>query len=173
MFIVTDPLQWFFGAILLLASLGVITTRTPVYASLSFLLAVLSMSALFFQLQAEVIGMMQLLVYGGATMVVFMFIIVLFQDAHKHINDFLPQSYPLLLCSACVAFVAMVFVLCNALKGLVQHEREIADGFGYAKPLGEELYTKYFFPFEAVSLIFLVALIGALYIAKKSNEEAA
>ena len=163
-------LPWFFGIILLLASLGVITARKPVYASLSFLLAVLALSALFFQLHAEVIGAMQLLVYGGATLVVFMFIIVLFQDAHKKIDNTQGQSYPFLLGLAAALFVVMILLFGISLSNLIPREQELVVGFGLAKPLGLELYSSYFLPFEIVSLIFLVALIGALYIAKKGSE---
>lgn len=165
-----ELLPWFFGVILLLASLGVVTARKPVYASLSFVLVVIALTAIFFQLHAEVIGAMQLLVYGGATLVVFMFIIVLFQDAHKQIDNLRGQSSTFLLGLASALFILMTVLFEIALSKLLPEEQELAAGFGYAKPLGEELYSSYFLPFEIVSLIFLIALVGALYTAKKGSE---
>jgi NADH-quinone oxidoreductase subunit J len=163
----TDILKAIFAAIMIFAALGMIFARKPVYASLCFLLTLLASSALFFELRAEIIGVLQLLVYGGATLVVFMFVIVLFQDAHHHIQEALPQSKPLLLSVACILFLGSLLLLGAGFIGFIPEEGELIEGFGQMQTLGKELYTNYFFPFEVVSLVFLVALVGALYVARK------
>lgn len=162
-----DPVQWILGSILILASLGVITVKKPIYASLSFLLTLLMLAALYLQLSAEFIGIMQVLVYAGAILVIFMFVIILFQDAYQKINDLDSKSSPALLLTALGAFLVTTLFMGSRLIGLSPVKQPISEEFGTAHSLGFTLYLDFFFPFEAVILIFLVAVIGALYIAKK------
>jgi NADH-quinone oxidoreductase subunit J len=119
------------------------------------------------QLNAEFIAVMQILVYAGAILVIFMFVIILFQDAHQQIEQYLPKSKPLLLYSAAVAFVLALPVLAHKLMDITPAAKGRLDGFGTVETLGKALYVDFFFPFEAVTLLFLVAVIGAFYIGRK------
>lgn len=159
--------QWILGCILIFASLGVVLAKKPVHASLSFLVALLMLAALYLQLSAQFIAVMQVLVYAGAILVIFMFVIVLFQDAHQQIQRFEPQSSPILLVSAAGAFVLALVFLGKQLIHLPMSTKELPEGFGTVQSIGQALYIDFFFPFEAVILLFLVAVVGALYIARK------
>lgn len=159
--------QWILGAILLLASLGVVIIKKPVHACLSFLLGLLTLAALYLQLNAQFIAVMQVLVYAGAILVIFMFVIVLFQDAHEQISHFKPQSWFPLLVAAATAFVVILGFLGARLKALQPLKAQTPEGFGTVQALGNTLYLDFFFPFEAVIVLFLVALVGALYLGKK------
>lgn len=161
--------QWILGAILLLSSLGVILVRKPVHACLSFLLTLLCLAALYLQLSAPFIAVMQVLVYAGSILVIFMFVIVLFQDAHEQMVHLEPKSSPLLLIVAGSAFTLAIAFLGRRFLDLPAAPKDIPKGFGDVETLGRALYLDFFFPFEAVILLFLVALIGALFIAKKVN----
>lgn len=86
---------WILGAILILSSLGMVFLTNPVHASLSFLVTLLSLSMLYFQLSAQFIGIFQIIIYAGAILVIFMFVIVLFQDAYRQIERYESQSWPL------------------------------------------------------------------------------
>ena len=156
------------GIVLILSSLGVILARQPVHACLSFLLTLLSLAALYLQLSAEFIAIMQVLVYAGAILVIFMFVIVLFQDAHIQIERFESKSFKPLLLVAAVAFLLAVLLLA---KNLVTsaHTNPVSQGFGTVEALGLALYVDFFFPFEAITLLFLVAGVGALYIGRKGE----
>lgn len=159
--------QIFFGLLLVLSSLGVILTKKPVQASLFFLLTLLSLAALYLELSAEFIGMMQILVYAGAILVIFMFVIVLFQDAHQQIELHPERSSRALLVTAASAFSIALLFLAKELSHFYSLNDQPIEEFGTAQSLGRLIYTDFFFPFEAVTLIFLVAIVGTLYIARK------
>lgn len=166
---VAHPALWILSAVLVLSSLGVILARKPVYASLSFLLTLLSLATVYLQLSAQFVAVMQVLVYAGAILVIFMFVMILFQDAHEQITLHAAQSYrPLLLLAATSFTLALVFVGAH-LIGFDPFTDDPPQGYGTVQQLGEALYIDYFFPFEAVTLLFLIALVGSLYIAKKER----
>jgi NADH-quinone oxidoreductase subunit J len=155
------------GTLLILASLGVILVRKPVHSSLCFLLSLLMLATLYLKLSATFIATMQVLVYAGAILVIFMFVIVLFQDAHEQINAFKAVSSPFLISMAAITFGASLVALMSHLLVLRPLKKSVSPEFGTVQTLGKTLYIDYFFPFEAVILLFLIAIIGALYIAKK------
>ncbi len=167
MAITAYPIQLILGFILLLSSLGVITAKKPVYSSLSFLLTLLSLAALYLQLSASFIAIMQILVYAGAILVIFMFVIILFQDAHQQLANFQPQSSSLLLYTAGGLFFLGLAMLAVSFFQLPDASGTLPADFGTVQSLGKALYVDFFFPFEAVILLFLVAVVGALYIGKK------
>lgn len=160
-------LEWMTGTILILSSLGVILIKKPVHASLSFLLTLMTLATLYLELSAQFIGVMQILVYAGAILVIFMFVVVLFQDAYQYIDRNPPKSSPALLLVAAATFLLMFGLLGRQLVGIVSSKNPLPENFGSVEALGEALYVDFFFPFEAVILIFLVAVVGALYIGRK------
>lgn len=164
-----NPSLWILGTILIMSSLGVILARQPVYSSLSFLLTLLSLAAIYLQLSAQFIAAMQILVYAGAILVIFMFVIILFQDAHRQISRFAAQSAPLFLFVTAAAFILAVAFIGQRLTGISTSKQTLPEGYGTVQSLGEALYLDFFFPFEAVTLLFLVAIIGALYMGKKEK----
>lgn len=161
--------QWIIGLILILSSLGVIAAKKPVHASLSFLLTLLMLAALYLQLSAGFIAVMQVLVYAGAIMVLFMYVIVLFQDAYQQIAKFEAQSSPNLIMIAGTAFVLALLFLGQRVLSLPPSSKPLPDDFGTVEALGRALYLDFFFPFEAIIFLFLIAVIGALYIARKEK----
>lgn len=161
--------QWLMGLLLILSGLGVILSRKPLYSSLSFLLSLILLAAFYLQLSAEFIATMQVLVYGGAILVIFVFVIVLFQDAHQHIARYASKTSPHLLSLTAVAFITALIFLGWQLIPFGHFQKNVPEGFGSAQGIGEALYLNFFFPFEAVILLFLVAIVGSLYIAKKEK----
>ncbi|HEY4832877.1 MAG TPA: NADH-quinone oxidoreductase subunit J [Waddliaceae bacterium] len=164
-----NPIQWVLISLLIVSSLGVILAKKPVYASLSFLSTLMTLAALYLQLSAEFIAVMQVLVYAGAILVIFMFVIVLFQDAHQQMIHYEAKSSPILIITASASFLFALVFLGTQLVGLQSSNEQLPEGFGTVESLGQALYIDFFFPFEAVILLFLVAVVGALYIGKKSN----
>lgn len=160
--------EWIIGLLLILSSLGVILAKQPVHACLSFLLTLLSLAALFLQLNAQFIAAMQILVYAGAILVIFMFVIVLFQDAHQQIDRLAPTSNYFLLSVAGITFPLALAFLGIYFLDLTSPSQNLPEGYGTVESLGYALYIDFFFPFEAVILLFLTALVGALYVGKKT-----
>lgn len=161
--------QWILASLLILSALGVILARKPLYSSLSFLLSLILLAAFYLQLSAEFIAVMQILVYAGAILVIFVFVIVLFQDAHQQIAEHVSKIHPQLLVLAGVAFVGALAFLGWQFMPLSHSQKNLPQGFGSAEGIGHALYLNFFFPFEAVILLFLVAIVGSLYIAKKEK----
>ncbi len=154
------------GGLLLLSSLGVLLLKQPVHACLSFLMTLLLLSILYLGLEADFIAVMQILVYAGAILVLFMFVIVLFQDAHQKIDTYAGLSSRLLVVGSVAAFSIALAVIGVRLRSLVAEEL-VSVRYGTVESLGRDLYLDFFFPFEAVVLLFLAAIIGSLYIAKR------
>lgn len=164
---VASIIEWILGFVLILSSLGVILAKKPVHSALAFLLGLMTLSAIYLQLSAEFIAVMQVLVYAGAILVIFMFVIVLFQDAHHEILKFKANSNSFLLFIAGCSFIIALAALGRGFFYLELEKKNLPVGFGTVQSLGHALYVDFFFPFEAVILLFLVAVIGAVYIGKK------
>lgn len=166
----SDIAVWLLGLVLISSSLGVILAKKPVHACLSFLLTLLALALTYLQLSAQFIAVMQILVYAGAILVIFMFVIVLFQDAHAQIARYESQSQPVLLYLAAGTFIlALIFLGSQLVHFAAPSEEVLPQDFGTVQGLGRALYLQYFFPFEAVTLLFLIAVVGALYTAKKEK----
>jgi len=167
--VVSTITQYFFGVLLLLSSFGVLAFKNPVHACLCFLLTLMTLGALYLELSAEFIAVLQVLVYAGAILVIFMFVIILFQDAHEHIEQFRAKSPPTLMLGAAFFMVLAFLLLGQRLLGLPERDSPLPSGFGTVESLGYQLYLNFFFPFEAVILLFLTSLIGALYIGRRKD----
>lgn len=165
----SDTLLTILGLILILASIGILVVKQPVHACLLFLLTLLDLASIYLYLTAEFIAVMQILIYAGAILVLFIFVIVLFQDAHEQVSRFPARSLPLLIGIAAAVVIFSLIFLGIHLQAFVPHEATIKEGFGSVQALGRALYINFFFPFEAVIFIFLVAIVGALYIARRAD----
>lgn len=161
--------QVLLGIVLLTSSFSILLVRKPVHASLCFLLTLMTLATLYLELSAEFIAVMQVLVYAGAILVIFMFVIVLFQDAHEELEHFKPKSSFFLLLLASLTFPFGLAWIARHTSSLPSYYQPLPPGFGSAGSLGRLLYTDFFFPFEAIIMMFLVAIVGSLYIAKKKG----
>lgn len=155
--------------VLMLSSLGVIIAHKPVYSGLSFLITLITLSGLYLQLSAEFTAAMQIIVYAGAILVIFMFVIILFQDAYLKLDDNESQSPALLIGLSAVSLIAVGLFFGAHLVALPATKGALIEGFGTVESLGHALFVDYFFPFEAVVFIFLIATTGAVYIGSKRS----
>ena len=143
--------------------LGVVATRNVVHASLALLLSLLAVAGSYLILFAEFLAIVQVLIYGGAITIVLLFAIMLPRTAeYPRITD--NRQWPL----AAAAVVATLAVLAgsfwtNAAVGTEPHSPALTD-------LANSLFTRWAIPFEVASLVLLVALIGAIIIARESEE---
>lgn len=164
------PVHWITGTLLLLSAIGVLTVHKPVHASLAFLVSLIMLALLYLEMSAEFVAVLQVLVYAGAILVIFMFVIVLFQDVYEQLRNLKPQTNRILIACAGAAIVGTSLFFAGHLADLdtlSPPKETLPENFGYVKKLGTTLYVDYFIPFETVVLLFILALVGALYLAKK------
>lgn len=147
---------------------GLILSRNPVYALLYTLLTMFSLAAMFLNLHAEFIAVIQVIVYAGAIMVLFLFVINLL---NLQTEDVEPVKYNLRTAGAFfIGLLLLVELLYSIGRGTAYLSPDrFSESFSYGKvePIGQALMTAYVFPFEMISVILIVALIGAMIIAKK------
>lgn len=155
--------------LLTLSACGVVLFKQPVHSCLSFLSTLVFLSALYVLLSAEFIAVMQVLIYAGAILVLFIFVTVLFQDAHAQLNLLHPKTSKLQILLSCLLFTFAMFFFEWQIQALASAVN-LKEGYGTVQNLGRDLYVDFFFPFEAVALIFLIALVGSIYIAKREDK---
>jgi NADH-quinone oxidoreductase subunit J len=150
---------WFFSAILIFAALRVITARNPVHAALFLVLAFCTAAGLWIQLEAEFLGITLVLVYVGAVMVLFLFVINI-EKLRQGFWSYLPVGAVVAL----LLVAEMALVLTGPWFGLEDAPRPAASPAGYSntKELGRLLYTDYVYPFELAAVILLVAIVAAI-----------
>lgn len=153
--------------VLILSSLAVVFSKKPIHSALSFFLASLTLATLYMQLSAEFVAVMQILVYAGTILVLFMFMMILFQDAMIEIESVESRSFtPLTWISGALFIIAFGYLM-TKLYGLNIDHKKPDSSFGTVQSLEKALLIDFAFPFVAIILIFLVAVVGSLYIAKK------
>lgn len=160
---------WFFAILGIAGGVGLITQRNPILAALSLILNFFSIAGLYLSLQAEFIAIIQILVYAGAIMVLFLFVIMLLnmQDEAKKPFD-ISRGIAFILGAA---FLGEMFYVFNHFMGKsVSGAFVIGDkAMGNVEQIGRAMMTQYLFPFEMISVVLLAALIGAIVVAKKHS----
>ena len=156
-----------FGAVLVASSLLVVLHKNPVTSALFLVLAFCSLAGIYLVLQAEFIGMVQIIVYAGAIMVLFLFVIMylnLGQDLETGAQIVVRRAVGWLIGAMLVAEGAIFF----GRRWMVGPTSPALPGppVGNTQALGSVLYTRYLFPFEVTSIVLLVAMVGAVVIAR-------
>lgn len=163
---VTQILFWFLSVVAIFSALMVITNKNPVYSVLWLIATFFAISGHYILLNAQFLAIVNIIVYAGAIMVLFLFVIML-MNLNKETE---PQKNRWLKMAGAVAGGCLLLVLVAALKdaGLKKEQAMIVGGdIGLIKNLGKELFTTYVVPFEISSVLFLSAMVGAVVIGKK------
>lgn len=149
------------------SALLMVTTKRPVRAAMSLVATMSFLAGLYALLNAHLIAVLQLIVYAGAIMVLFLFVIMLLNIEEKEgklaKNVFFIQVAGTVVVG--ILMVAMVVVM-NRVGALVTVQ-EVAADFGTTKAVGWMLFTKYLLPFEIASVLLLAAIVGAVILAKR------
>ena len=146
------------------AALVVILHKSPVYSALGLVGTLGLIAALFLGLDAHVVGFLHVIVYAGAIVVLFLFVIMLL-NLQEEPEAFAP---PLLVGVALVAGAGVSVAVAAGVARSAVETTPVRDGFGATIPLAERLFTNYLLPFELTSVLLLVAIIGAVVLGKRS-----
>jgi NADH-quinone oxidoreductase subunit J len=162
-----------FAAILLFAALRVITARNPVHAALFLVLAFFTAAALWMLLRAEFLAIALVLVYVGAVMVLFLFVVMMLDINLERLREGFWSYLPLGAAVGLVIVVEMALVLGGRTFGLQAHPapRDPGPGYSNTRALGRILYTDYAYPFELAAVVLLVAIIVAIALTLRKRKD--
>ncbi len=163
---ITQILFWILSVVALFSALMVITSKNPVYSVLWLIATFFAISGHYILLNAQFLAIVNIIVYAGAIMVLFLFVIML-MNLNKETE---PQKNRWLKMVGAIAGGCLLLVLVAALKDIDIRNQQalVSEGsIGLIQSLGKELFSTYVVPFEISSILFLSAMVGAVVIGKK------
>jgi NADH-quinone oxidoreductase subunit J len=163
---IVETLFFLFGALALGAAINVLVQRHVLYSALSLIMMLASVSGLFVLLRAELLAVIQIVVYTGAIMVLFVFVIMLLNVASEEEEE---SGDP----NRWLKFVGipgglfLLAMLSSSVWSVDIAQAAGAEQVGSTAEIGRSLFTSYLLPFEATSILILIAIVGALVLAKR------
>ncbi len=160
-----------FAIIAAVSAILMITRSNPVISALFLILNFAALAGLYLLLNAQFIAVTQVIVYAGAIMVLFLFVIMLLKPEHEKLFSIHPKIKVFAVVIAALVFLQLVYMIflsnpsSSANPGVAASVKA-----GTIEEIGKELYTNYILPFEAAGYLLLAATIGALVLAKKKFE---
>ena len=162
---------FYFAFVIAAASVLVVAVRNPIYSALALLIMFFHVAGLYVTLHAEFLAAVQIIVYAGAILVLYLFVVMLLnlrQDDRYH------RQWP--MAGAVGVTLVIEAIILTAMKGrttpvVASGTETTVGGTSNTEAIGDALYSTYLFPFEVASLILLVAMIGAIMLAKKDIGE--
>jgi NADH-quinone oxidoreductase subunit J len=166
---------YLFGLIAIASALLFVTRKSPVAAALWLVNTMFCLAALFVMLDAQFIGIIQILVYAGAIMVVFLFVIMLLNLGKGEIGDMRSIGWKLLGGAVAIAMLAQVFSLTRAKTPI---NLTLPQGFaakqveqtGAIAPIAGPLFNDYLLAFEITSILLLAAVVGAVVLGRQKSD---
>jgi NADH-quinone oxidoreductase subunit J len=165
-------LFYLFGALMLFAALRVVTARNPVHAVLYLVLAFFNASGLWLLLEAEFLAIALLVVYVGAVMVLFLFVVMMLDINVETLRAGFWKHLPFGAAIGGLMVAEMSVVLGGRYFGLAAMPgHTTAAGYSNTKELGRVLFTEYVYPFELASVILLVGIIAAVLLTLRKRKD--
>ena len=165
-------LFYVFSVVLLFAAFRVITARSPVYAALFLVLAFFNAACVWMLLRAEFLAIVLVLVYVGAVMVLFLFVVMMLDVGSEALREGFWTHFPVAALVGVVIALEMAAVL---LPGFRLTDAPIADAAalkaGNTKLLGIEVYTRYLYPLQIAAVLLLVAIIAAIALTLRQRKD--
>jgi len=164
---------YFFGAVLVFAAGSVITVRNPVKAALFLVLAFFSAAGLWMLLQAEFLAIALVLVYVGAVMVLFLFVVMMLDINVARLREGFGEYLPIGGLVAVLLVLEMSFILASGPFDAANMPEPAAAAAGHSntREIGRVLYTTYVYPFEIAALILLVAIVAAITLTLRRRKD--
>jgi NADH:ubiquinone oxidoreductase subunit 6 (subunit J) len=167
--VVFHNILFFIAAIGAIAgAIGVVTVRNPFYSVLALVFHLICLAALFLLLRAEFVAAAQVIVYAGAVMVLYVFVVAYVGGGDEPLHGGgAPFKVLGPLFALALAVELSIAILGTALKGVKHYGAQYKVGFGTPGHIGNLFLTKYLLPFELASLLLLVAAVGAVVLARR------
>lgn len=162
---ITQIVFWFLTVLALIAAVGVVSSKNPIYSVLWLIVVFFSISGHYILMNAQFLAIVNIIVYAGAIMVLFLFVVMLMNlnsDAEPVKNVYMKMA-------GIISGLTLMIVLVAALSTSETQNVIIRPGtsVGLIENLGKALFNKYVVPFEISSILFLSAMVGSIVIGKK------
>ena len=151
------------AAVILVGSLGVVTSRNPVHAALSLVMTLFGVAVLFIEQEADFLAAVQIIVYAGAIVVLFLFVIM-FLGVDRDEDIVIEPLAGVLAMAATAHWVTGAHQVVGPIEG---HVAGPASPSGEPAQLGKQLFTTYLFAFEATAALLVIAVVGAVVLARR------
>ena len=153
-------------------AIGVVFQKNPIYSAVFLIQTMVSLAVLYVLLHAEFVAAVQVMVYAGAIMVIFVFVIMLLnlnKDSLEGDRNKLPLQKPAAITLGLILVVMIGIIMARSIYQGAEGEYppEVMDQIGNTQLVGKMLFTKYVLPFEIASILLFAAIIGAIVLAKK------
>ncbi len=169
---IDTALFYIFSAVLLFASFRVITARSPVYAALYLVLAFFNAACVWILLRAEFLAIVLVLVYVGAVMVLFLFVVMMLDVGSEALREGFWTHFPLAAIVGVVIALEMAAVLMSGTRLTdAPVPSAAALKLGNTKLLGIEVYTNYLYPLQIAAVLLLVAIIAAIALTLRRRKD--
>ncbi len=168
-----DIVFYFFATVLVVSALGVITARNPVYSALLLVLSFVTCAGLWLLLQAEFLAITLVLVYVGAVMVLFLFVVMMLDINLERLREGFWKWFPFGALLALVLLAEIIMVLMGGYFSLDEMPAPPAQAADYSntKELGRLIYTEYVYAFELAAVLLLIAMVSAIALTLRSRTD--
>ena len=162
-----------FSAVMLFAAFMVVISRNPVKSALFLVLTFFSAAAIWLMLEAEFLAISLVLVYVGAVMVLFLFVVMMLDINVAKMRAGFGEFLPIGAFVAIVMILEMAIILSNKVLGpdKMPAPAPAAEGFSNTRELGQILYSQYIYPFEIAALVLLVAIVAAIALTMRKHKQ--
>jgi NADH-quinone oxidoreductase subunit J len=167
---ITEILLYAFSGVLLVSAIGVITARNPVHAALFLVFSFVNSAVLWMLLEAEFLAIVLVLVYVGAVMVLFLFVVMMLDINVAQMREGFTRYAPLGILIALIVVAeigSVVYVKSLGTEMTPVASVGVEPGYSNTQALGELLYTKYLYPFELAAVILLLAIVAAIVLTMR------
>jgi NADH-quinone oxidoreductase subunit J len=161
---ISAVLFYMFATVLVMAAVGVITSRNPVHSALFLVLAFVESAALWLLLEAEFLAIVLVLVYVGAVMVLFLFVVMMLDINVERVREGFTRYLPIGIAVALTLVVEMSYMIWFRGQGIpfLSVPAEHAADYSNTKELGAVLYTEHVYAFELAAIVLLLAIVAAI-----------
>jgi NADH-quinone oxidoreductase subunit J len=162
--VLTEILFYVFAAVLVAAAIGVITARNPVHSVLFLVLCFFNAAVLWLLIEAEFLAIVLVLVYVGAVMVLFLFVVMMLDVNIEKLREGFARHAPLGVAVALVVVVELYYVLWVRRAGVdvTGGAAPLPEGYSNTEAVGAVLYTDYVYPFQLAAVVLLIAIVAAI-----------
>lgn len=159
----------FFAIVAVASSVVMILQRNPIYCVLLLIMVMISIAGLYLMLDAQFVAIIQIVVYAGAIMVLFLFVIMLLNLSREEGGVFRIQK-PLAALLAALLFLPVAAMIMSYTGGATTPPADGGGGgFGEVEQIGTLLFTKYLLPVEIAAVLLLIAIVGAVVLTRKGT----